>query len=88
MGWLVLVVLMLLGAIGCKGEECSVGETRCSNVGVDVCDGAGHWAEIADCREVSAEQNAPWVCCAVNVGDDSKPLHACLPTSECVESDR
>jgi len=88
MGWLMLAVLVLLGAMGCKGEDCSVGETRCSNVGVDVCDGAGHWAEIADCRGVSVEQNAPWACCAVSVGRDSKVLHACLPADECVEVDR
>jgi len=88
MGWLVLTVLLLLGAMGCKGEDCSVGQTRCSHVGVEVCDGRGHWAEIADCRQVSAEQHAPWTCCAVDVGTDSKVLHACLPADECVETDR
>ena len=87
MGWLVLAVLLLLGALGCKGQDCSVGETRCSDVRVEVCDGAGHWAEVADCREVSTEQNAPWACCAVRVGADSKALHACLPEAECVEVD-
>jgi len=88
MGWLVLTVLLLLGALGCKGQDCSIGETRCSHVGVEVCDGAGHWAELADCREVSAEQNAPWACCAVSLLADGKPLHACLPASDCVEPDR
>jgi len=88
MGWWMLAALLLLGALGCKGEDCSVGETRCSEVGVEVCDGTGRWAEIADCREVSAEQHAPWACCAVDAGPDSKPLHACLPTAECVEVDR
>lgn len=88
MGWLVLVVLMLLGAMGCKGEECSVGETRCSSAGVEFCDGAGHWADLADCQEVSAQQQTLWACCPVDLGMDGKTLHACLPADECVGADR
>jgi hypothetical protein len=88
MRWLVLTVLVLLGALGCKGEDCNVGETRCSLVGVEVCDGAGHWVEISDCRQVSAEQHAPWTCCALTVDSVGTPLHACIPESDCPAVDR
>ncbi len=84
-----LVVLLLVGASGCKGADCGVGETRCSDVGVEICDGAGHWAEVADCREVSTEQNATWTCCAFSFRrDGERAIHACLPVNACVGADR
>jgi len=89
MGWLVLAVVLLFGAVGCKGQDCSVGETRCSHVGVEICDGAGHWAELADCREVTAQQKAPWTCCAVSLPElGDRTVHACLPADVCVGADR
>ena len=82
-------MLMLSVACGCAGVDCHVGETRCSEGGVEICNGSGRWAEVADCREVSAEQNAPWTCCAVSAREDgTRALHACLPAGLCMEGER
>jgi hypothetical protein len=85
MKWIVMA-LLLMAAVGCGESQCHTGDTRCSHEVVEVC-AAGQWAEVADCRDVSAEQNAPWACCAVSVSDSESALHACLPRAECTGGD-
>jgi hypothetical protein len=76
--WLALVLA------GCEHGDCATGTTRCGEGRVEVCDGDGRWSAIADCREVSAQQQAPWACCAVPRAEDGgTPVHACLPQQEC-----
>ncbi len=81
--WLMVMVL-LAGLAACDGDDCDAGSTRCSAETVELCV-AGRWRSIANCLDVTASDEPAWSCCPVSGGPDAGAVHACLPTSECME---
>lgn len=69
---LILFLFYSCFCVACEDDPvCESEEMRCDETVVQICDGAGHWADIMDCSEVGEGFSCQYV--------ESEDVFSCIP---------
>lgn len=68
------ILAAIVAAAGCRNApspsvRCPVGETRCDGELAQICDPAGRWQTMLDCRRVAELNQAAFTCGPVLIND-------------------